>query len=153
METARAGDAGKGLAVLPDEVRNLPHRSAQAARETAALIEESISRSSQGSTRLREVTHAINGFNDLAARIKTLVEQHTRGSQEQNSGIPQIILPSRKSQMSPNIQPPWPRKVTPPAGNCALRLKPSNPWSATSNKRPASAANTKATRPPNGPAA
>src|SRR5918911_249744 len=60
VEAARAGEAGMGFAVVADEVRNLAQRSAQAAKDTAALIEESIARSQEGATKVEQVATAIS---------------------------------------------------------------------------------------------
>ena len=59
VEAARAGEAGMGFAVVADEVRNLAQRSAQAAKDTAALIEESIGRSNDGKQKVDQVAVAI----------------------------------------------------------------------------------------------
>ena len=59
VEAARAGEAGMGFAVVADEVRNLAHRSAQAAKDTAALIEESIAKSTEGNRKLQLVAGSI----------------------------------------------------------------------------------------------
>ncbi len=90
VEAARAGEAGMGFAVVADEVRNLAQRSAQAAKDTAALIEESISKSNEGSTKLQRVTDVIRAITDSATKVKTLVDEVNLGSQEQARGIEQI---------------------------------------------------------------
>ena len=90
VEAARAGEAGMGFAVVADEVRNLAQRCAQAARDTAALIEESIARSRGGKTKVDQVATAIRVITGQAAEAKTLVDEVTLGSREQARGIEQI---------------------------------------------------------------
>jgi len=90
VEAARAGEAGMGFAVVADEVRNLAQRSAQAAKDTAALIEESIAKSNEGSGRLDQVATAIRGMTESAQKVKTLVDEMKESSQEQARGIEQI---------------------------------------------------------------
>jgi len=90
VEAARAGEAGMGFAVVADEVRNLAQRSAQAAKDTAALIEESIGKSNEGSTKLQQVTAVIQAITESATKVKTLVDEVSLGSQEQARGIEQI---------------------------------------------------------------
>src|SRR6516165_3482509 len=70
VEAARAGEAGLGFAVVADEVRNLAQRCAQAAKDTAGLIEESISKATDGSSRVQEVERSILSVTDDAAKIK-----------------------------------------------------------------------------------
>ncbi|HWY49645.1 MAG TPA: methyl-accepting chemotaxis protein [Bryobacteraceae bacterium] len=90
VEAARAGEAGMGFAVVADEVRNLAQRSAQAAKDTAALIEESIGKSNEGSAKLQQVTQVIQAITESAIKVKTLVDEVNLGSQEQARGINQI---------------------------------------------------------------
>jgi methyl-accepting chemotaxis protein/methyl-accepting chemotaxis protein-1 (serine sensor receptor) len=87
VEAARAGEAGMGFAVVADEVRNLAQRCAQAARDTAALIEESITKSNEGSVKLDRMAGAIRTITDSAVQVKQLVEEVNLGSQEQARGI------------------------------------------------------------------
>jgi methyl-accepting chemotaxis protein len=90
VEAARAGEAGMGFAVVADEVRNLAQRSAQAAKDTASLIEDSIAKSNQGSQRLEHVAQVIHAITESAGKVKTLVDEVNLGSQEQARGIEQI---------------------------------------------------------------
>ena len=90
VEAARAGEAGMGFAVVADEVRNLAQRCAQAAKETADLIEEAIARAQDGKLRVGEVTTQMQVITTESADMKHLVEQVNSGSQEQASGLRQI---------------------------------------------------------------
>ena len=90
VEAARAGEAGMGFAVVADEVRNLAQRCAQAAKDTASLIEESIAKSHDGMGKLDQVAAAIRSITESAAKVKTLVDEVHLGSQEQARGIEQI---------------------------------------------------------------
>ncbi len=90
VEAARAGEAGMGFAVVADEVRNLAQRSAQAARDTSELIEESIVRSNEGKSKLDEVAAWVTKVVENAARINVLTNEVHVGSQEQARGIEQI---------------------------------------------------------------
>ena len=90
VEAARAGEAGMGFAVVADEVRNLAQRCAQAAKDTAALIEESITKSDDGEAKVDQMAVAIRGITEESAKVKTLVDEVSLGSQEQTRGIEQI---------------------------------------------------------------
>jgi methyl-accepting chemotaxis protein/methyl-accepting chemotaxis protein-1 (serine sensor receptor) len=90
VEAARAGEAGMGFAVVADEVRNLAQRCAQAAKDTAGLIEESIAKSKDGKSKLDQVAAAVNSITESAGKVKTLVDEVKVGSEEQTRGIEQV---------------------------------------------------------------
>jgi methyl-accepting chemotaxis protein/methyl-accepting chemotaxis protein-1 (serine sensor receptor) len=90
VEAARAGEAGMGFAVVADEVRNLAQRSAQAARDTAALIEESIARSQEGAGKVELVASAIDAITSSVAQVKGMVEEVREASLQQTQGIDQV---------------------------------------------------------------
>ncbi len=90
VEAARAGEAGLGFAVVADEVRSLAQRCAQAARDTAQLIEESIATSHDGNARLDQMAGAVRTMTGNSTRVKGLVDEVNLGSQEQSRGMEQI---------------------------------------------------------------
>jgi methyl-accepting chemotaxis protein/methyl-accepting chemotaxis protein-1 (serine sensor receptor) len=90
VEAARAGEAGLGFAVVADEVRNLAQRCAQAARDTAGLIEDSIATSRDGNARLDQMAVDVRAMTGNATQVKSLVDEVNMGSQEQARGMEQI---------------------------------------------------------------
>ena len=90
VEAARAGEAGMGFAVVADEVRNLAQRSAQAAKDTAGLIEESIARSQEGTANVEEVAKAISSITGSVVSVQRIVDEVREASQQQTQGIDQV---------------------------------------------------------------
>ncbi len=90
VEAARAGEAGAGFAVVAEEVRRLAQRSAQAARDTATLIEESSDRAREGTTRLKHVSSAVTAFTRQMSSVQELVQTIRTSSDEQMTGIDQV---------------------------------------------------------------
>jgi methyl-accepting chemotaxis protein len=90
VEAARAGEAGMGFAVVADEVRNLAQRSAQAAKDTAGLIEESIARSQEGNAKVEQVASAIATITTSVSQVKAIVQEVREASRQQTQGIDQV---------------------------------------------------------------
>jgi methyl-accepting chemotaxis protein len=90
VEAARTGEAGLGFAVVADEVRNLAQRSAQAAKETAAKIEDSIVKTAQGVEIGSKVERTFNEIVTNARRVDELAAEVASASHEQTQGIGQI---------------------------------------------------------------
>lgn len=90
VEAARAGEAGKGFAVVAEEVRNLAHRSAQAAKDTADIIEHNIELSKQGVEVSNQVGQSLGDINNESEKVSRIVAEIAAASEEQARGIHQV---------------------------------------------------------------
>jgi signal transduction histidine kinase len=90
VEAARAGEAGKGFAVVAEEVRNLAMRAADAAKNTSALIEDTVQRVNTGARVVDGLKASLDEVTGSTASILTLVNEMAGASAEQAEGIQQI---------------------------------------------------------------
>ena len=90
VEAARAGEQGRGFAVVAAEVRTLAGRSATAAKEIKALINDSVAKVEQGSKLVDQSGHSLGDIGTAVKRVTDVVAEIAQASQEQASGIEQV---------------------------------------------------------------
>lgn len=92
VEAARAGDHGKGFSVVAEEVRNLAHRSAEAAKNIKALIEVTSSNVTQGATVVSQAEKNMHEIVTGSGNVSRLMDEISASTSEQEKGISQITL-------------------------------------------------------------
>jgi methyl-accepting chemotaxis protein len=90
VEAARAGEQGRGFAVVASEVRSLAQRSAQAAKEIKALIEDSVGNVAEGGKLVGEAGKIITEIVVSGQQVSELIGEIAVASKEQNSGVEEI---------------------------------------------------------------
>ena len=90
VEAARAGEHGKGFAVVADEVRSLAQKSAAAAKETAQLIQDNVEDAKKGSKLVEDGFKVIEELSEYIDKVNQVVQEIAAASKEQASGVEQI---------------------------------------------------------------
>lgn len=90
VEAARAGEHGLGFAVVAEEVRNLAQRSAEAAKSTADIIEQSIEQVRKGNSITSETNKAFEDILDKVKKVGDITGEIALASKEQATGVQQI---------------------------------------------------------------
>ncbi len=92
IEAARAGETGAGFAVVADEVRNLAMRAAEAARNTAGLIEDTVKKIEEGVEYVDQTDNAFTRVAEKSAKAGELVEEIAAATREQSQGLDQLNI-------------------------------------------------------------
>ncbi len=90
VEAARAGEHGKGFAVVADEVRNLAQRAAQASREITGLIDNSVSKAREGSEAIQAIVGGVGKVSELINGIARASDEQAQGVDQVNTAISQM---------------------------------------------------------------